>query len=331
MTKRRSAVVLGATGHLGQAATRELLSRGWQVSAATRQAAPRSLAGLDVRLLPGDADTPGQLGRWVAGHELVVDAAAPHPLGTYGRVAARGFDPIAHARGRMRALLDAVAAHRAQLAFISSFTTLSRPASGLEAVEAQWRRQTYPYFAVKEAMEQMVLDAAGTGLSAVVVNPTACLGPWEHRAPSSSFVGLVVSHRLAIVMRHVLNVIDVRDVASALLAAVEAERYGVPIALSAHDVALDELARRLSELAGVRAPIPAEPRLAALFAFWAESGLALAGQDAPDVLRAVPLVADGRAMKTGSEQLALGVAVRPLDDTLRDAVQWHRRHSAAGL
>jgi nucleoside-diphosphate-sugar epimerase len=331
MTKRRSAVVLGATGHLGQAATRELLSRGWQVSAATRQAAPRSLDGLDVRLLHGDADTPGQLERWVAGHELVVDAAAPHSLGTYARMAARAYDPIAHARRRIRALLEAVEAHRAQLAFISSFTTLSRPGSGLDA-EAQWRRQTYPYFAVKEAMEQMVLDAARTGLSAVVVNPTACLGPWEYRAPSSSFVGLVVSQRLAIVMRHVLNVIDVRDVASALLAAVEAERYGVPIGLSAHDVALDELARRLSELAGVRAPIPAEPRLAALFAFWAESGLALAGQDAPDVLRAVPLVADGRAMKTGSEQLALGVAVRPLDDTLRDAVQWHQsRHSAAGL
>jgi nucleoside-diphosphate-sugar epimerase len=324
MSKRRSAVVLGATGHLGQAATRELLSRGWQVSAATRQPAPRSLDGLDVRLLPGDADSPGQLERWVEGHELVIDAAAPHPLGTYARMAARSHDPIAHARRRMQALLDAVAAHRTQLAFISSFTTLSRPDAELDAVEVQWRRQTYPYFAVKETMEQMVLDAARTGLSAVVVNPTACLGPWEYRGPFSSFVGLIVSQRLAIVMHHVLNVIDVRDVASAILAAVDAERYGVPIALSGHDIALDDLARRLSELAGVPAPIPAEPRLAALFAFWVESALALAGQDAPDVLRAVPLIADGRAMTTGSEQLALGVAVRPLDVTLRDAVQWHR-------
>ena len=70
--------------------------------------------------------------------------------------------------------------------------------------------------------------------------------------------------------------------------------------------------------------MPVEPRLTALFAFWAESALALAGQDAPDVLRAVPLIVDGRSMKPGREQLALGVAIRPLDDTLRDAVQWHR-------
>ena len=68
---------------------RELLSRGWQVSAATRQAAPRSLDGLDVRLLPGDADAPGQLERWVAGHELVIDAAAPHPSARTRASAAR--------------------------------------------------------------------------------------------------------------------------------------------------------------------------------------------------------------------------------------------------
>ncbi len=173
-------------------------------------------------------------------------------------------------------------------------------------------------------METLVLDAASIGLPAVVVNPTACLGPWEHRGASSSFVGLVVSQRLPFVMRQLINVIDVRDVASALLAAVDAKRYGVPIALCGHDIALDELARRLSDLAGVRAPVPVDPRLAALFAFWSESALALAGRDAPDVLRAVPLIAECRAMRPGSDQLALGVAVRPLEDTLQAAVQWHR-------
>ncbi len=238
--------------------------------------------------------------------------------------AARASDPIAPARRRTRALLDAAATHGAKLAFISSFTTLPRPDPGLRDLESHWRRQAYPYFAVKEVMETMVLDAASTGLPAAIVNPTACLGPWEHRGASSTFVGLVVSQRLPFVMRQMINVIDVRDVARALLDAVDAERYGVPIALSGHDIALDELARRLSELAGVRAPVPADSRLAALFAFWTESALALAGRDAPDVLRAVPLIAECRAMGPGSEQLALGVAVRPLEDTLRDAVQWHR-------
>lgn len=324
MSSQRSAVVLGATGHLGQAVTRELLSRGWQVSAATRQAAPRSLERLDVRLLPGDADSAGQLERWVAGHDLVIDAAAPHPLGTFAGPAARSYDPIAHARQRTRALLEAVASHGAQLAFISSFTTLPRPGTGLGAVEAQWRRQAYPYFAVKEAMETTVIEAARTGLPAVVVNPTACLGPWEYRGPSSSFVGLVVSQRLPLVMHHVLNVIDVRDVAGALLAAVDDERYGVPIGLSGHNIALDELARRLSDIAGVRRPLTAEPRLAAMVAFWAESALAVFGQGVPDALHAVPLIADGWASEPGAEQCALRVGIRPLDDTLRDAVQWHR-------
>jgi dihydroflavonol-4-reductase len=322
MRRRGTAVVLGATGHLGQAATRELLSRGWDVSATTRRAAPRSLEGLDVRVLVGDADAPGQLERWVAGHDLVIDAAAPHPLGAYSPGGTH--DPAATARARTDALLDAVDGHAARLVFISSFTTLPRPDRGLAAIEAEWRRQLYPYFRVKQLMETMILDAARSGLPAVVVNPTACLGPWEYRDASSSFVGLVMSLRLPLVMHQVLNVIDVRDVAGALVAAADRERYGVPIGLSGHNVALDELARRVSDIAGVRRPLGAEPRLAALFAFCAESALAVFRQEAPDVLRAVPLIADGWATEPSAEQLALEVGIRPLDDTLHDAVQWRR-------
>ena len=324
MSRPRSAVVLGATGHLGQAVTRELLSRGWEVSAATRQASPRSLAGLDVRVLPGDADSPGQLERWVAGHELVIDAAAPHPLGTYPRLAARSHDPIAHARRRTAALLDAAAAHGARLALISSFTTLPRPDEGLRAVEAQWRRQAYPYFAVKEEIETMVLEAARNGLPAVVVNPTACLGPWEHRGASSSLVGLVVSQRLPLVLHHVLNVIDVRDVASALLAAVDADLHGVPIGLCGHDIALDELARRL-ERARRRASTDASrasPHGAVRVLGRVRARTGRAGRAGRPARR--PAHRRRPVHEPGREQLALGVAIRPLDDTLRDAVQWHR-------
>src|SRR5579871_6171014 len=60
------ALVIGASGHVGNAITRALLDRKWQVTACGRHKDPPiNLAGLPVTYLAGDADTPGQLDRWV--------------------------------------------------------------------------------------------------------------------------------------------------------------------------------------------------------------------------------------------------------------------------
>jgi hypothetical protein len=57
--------------------------------------------------------------------------------------------------------------------------------------------------------------------------------------------------------------------------------------------------------------------------FWGELSWAALGRPAPFGLRAVPLTADAWPMEESEEQRALGVPVRPLDDTLRDTVRWH--------
>jgi dihydroflavonol-4-reductase len=327
MTRTKTAIVLGATGHVGQGVVRELIEQGYVVTATTRQSAPAALVGLDVNIARGDADTPGQLDAWIDGHDLVVDAAAPSPLNRFVAEEGTPRDPLAHARRRTQSLLDAVARHGAQLAFISSFTTLPRVGNITTAFEAEWRRRVYPYFRVKQLMEDMVLHAARDGLRAVVVNPSAFLGPWELGAGRSSFVGMVMKRELPVTMRHVINVIDVRDVAALIHSAVAAECYGVRIPLAGHNVAVDELARRIASIAGVQAPLlSANPRATVVAAYWVETALALTGRSASDAWRAAPLIADAWPMEHSAEQRALDVRIRPLDDTLRDAVHWHRDH-----
>jgi dihydroflavonol-4-reductase len=301
---------------------RELIAREFRVTAATRQHAPSSLCGLEVSVAEGDDDTPGQLDAWIAGHDLVIDAAAPSPLGAY---VTSERDPLAHARRRTQTLLDAVARHGAELAFISSFTTLPRVGNALSAFESEWRRKVYPYFRVKQLMEDMVLHAARGGMPAVIVNPSAFLGPWEFGAERSSFVRMVMERELPATMRHVINVIDVRDVASLIAAAVAARHYGARIPLAGHNVAVDELARRIALMAGVGAPLlSTNASSTAIAAFWMESAFAMTGSETPDAWRAAPLIADAWPMEESAEQRELGVRVRPFDDTLRDAVQWHR-------
>ena len=323
----RSALVLGATGHIGQAITRELLAHGWQVTAATRQVRPAALAGLALSVARGDADHPGQLAAWVRGHEVVFDAAAPYPMNLFLRADAADRAPLVHARSRMSRLLDAVGREGAVLAHISSYTTLPRPAEAgpLAALEARARHRLHPYFAVKAAMQAQVLDAMRQGLRALVLNPTACMGPWDRRPRDLCVVPLLLSGEVPALVSQALNVIDVRDVALAARLAVEQGHLGGPNLLAGHDTRTDGLASRVCALAGVAAPRQRLPaRLAAGAMLWTEAGWALLGRPSPVPALGSLLVLDGYPAQPGILQRTLGVVPRPQDETLRDAIAWYR-------
>ena len=327
-TPGQRALVLGATGHIGNAVTRDLLHHGYRVTAATRQTRPDALAALNVEIVRGDVDHPGQLASWVPGHELVIDAAAPYPLNLFAATGPSERAPLAHARRRMAALLDSVAREGATLGHVSSYTTLPRPEGegALAAIEARARRRVHPYFAVKATMEAMVLEAARGGLHAAVVNPTACLGPWDRRPRELCVVPMLVTGQVPAMVESDFNVIDVRDVALALRLAMEKKRFGHPIALAGHDCRTDLLARRVCALAGAASPRLRMPtRLAVAGTLWAEAAWAALGRPSPLPAIGPMLLLDGYRMPPSADQLALGVVPRPLDETLRDAIDWYRR------
>jgi dihydroflavonol-4-reductase len=316
-------LVLGSTGHIGQAVVRRALACGHHVTAATRQTDPLALRGLNVEAVRIDEGLI-RLPDIAAGHDIIVDAASPYPLGRFPALSQGWRNVVASAVRRTELVLDAARRHRLRLAFISSFTTLPRDESAFQAMESAWRRSVYPYFEAKVAMERAVIAAAREGLPVAVINPAACLGPWEFRDKEMSFVHLVLSRRLPMVMEQVINVIDVRDVAMAIDLALTREYFGSPIPLAGHDITMTALAGRIAALSGVAAPMGIDSRLASAAGFWAETAFAALGRPAPELLRSIPLIADGFRMRPSPEQLAIGLSIRPLDDTLRDAVASHQ-------
>jgi dihydroflavonol-4-reductase len=174
-------------------------------------------------------------------------------------------------------------------------------------------------------MESMVRAAAAGGLRAAIVNPTACLGPWDGKAGALALVPQLLAGAVPAAARREVNVIDVRDVAAGLRAALEAGPHGEPIPLCGHNVRADALCRRICELAGVPPPpFPASARLAAWALVWTEAAWAAGGRPSP--LPALPalLLCDSYPMEPGPAQRALGLRPRPLDRTLADAIAWHR-------
>lgn len=284
--KARRALILGAGGFLGGAVVADLAARGYAVTAVRRAA----------------------IARHVEGHDIVVDAAAPAPLGLESDD--RG------AIARMRELVSAVRRHDASLVFVSTFTTLRRD----DSLGARWRRDTYPYFRLKETLESIALEAPKT----IVLNPAACIGPGERR--DRSLVGMVIEQRLPGIMAQTLNVIDVRDVAASVHRAVDERLCGRPIPLAGHNIALVDLVRDIARMANGAPPtFVVDSRLAQAGAFWTDLMFGFAGRAAPSALRAIPFIADAGPMARSAEQRRLGIEPRALETTLRDAIAWHQR------
>ncbi len=321
------ALVIGASGHVGNAITRALLDRKWEVTACGRRPAPPlNLAGLQVNYLSGDAYAPGQLDKWITGHDLVVDGAAPYPISVLFPGCDPGRASFAAAETRTRRLLDAVSKHNALLAYVGSFVTLVSPQTQAQRIRARMIRLVLPYFEVKELIEAQILDAGRRGIRAVLVNPTYCLGPWDLHDRRVCTIPLLLCGEIPGCITQMLNVIDVRDLAAALMAAIEAERYGEPLLLTAYNIATRDFYALICEMGGVQPP-----------RFLTSASLAMLGSYCTEVMFSVmgqqtPIISAGMMMATAIDSLIpgkvledLSIAPRPLSETIRDAIQWYRR------
>lgn len=319
-----SALIIGASGHLGNAIARELLARDCAVTAIARRPTPAAnLDGLAVRYAAGDCEQPDQLDAWIAGHDLVIDAAAPYPDALAD--AAEVDRQRERARRRMTTLIDAVRRHRARLLFVSSFTTLADRARGIERLQRELVRRSHPYFAIKAAMESVVIEAARAGTPAAVINPTLSLGPWDLKPRQRCFIPRLLAGEAPAGIAHLVNVVDVRDVARVALGAIEAERWGEPIAVVGHNISLQALIEWICELGGAAPPrFVAPAALGVAAAWWSETAAGAIGRPAPAPALAAMLTVMHDAVDPGPAQLDFGGAPRPLSTTLGDAIAWYR-------
>ncbi|MCU0734210.1 MAG: geranylgeranyl reductase family protein, partial [Methylotetracoccus sp.] len=170
----RRAAVLGATGHIGNAVVRELLSRGWDVTAVSRQAEPpANLAGLPVKFVRGgEHDQAGAFAAWIAGHDLVVDAAAPYPIDLFPKEEGGRKSLLDRVEARTRTLLTAFSRHGARLVYVGSFVTTPRSGDRLEGARSRALRRIHPYFAVKQLIVRRINAETQAGLESIIVNPT---------------------------------------------------------------------------------------------------------------------------------------------------------------
>lgn len=316
--------VTGAAGHLGANLVPELLSAGYRV----RCLVHRSQAGLDreaVETVPGDVLDPASLRRAFTGCGVVFHlAGAVSILG--GRGGAVRRINVVGSRNVARVCRE----QGVRLIHCSSVQAFAPPPPGgvlTESAPLEDSPRATAYARSKARAQGAVLGAAARGLDAVVVAPTAVIGPRDH-GPSrlGRLLSALARRRLPCLVEGAFDWVDARDVARGMLTAAERAPRGGLYLLGGHRLSLLELARHWCAAVGVNAPriaAPLSPARAAALVGELLAGLTdrepLLTREALDALSGSPVVDCGRARRE------LAYRPRPLEETLADTADWFRR------
>jgi nucleoside-diphosphate-sugar epimerase len=227
---------------------------------------------------------------------------------------------------RVEALLDALRTHGPRLVHVSS-----AHADGKRRSSAVWKaqqklfRSVHPYFAIKQQTEARIRAAMAAGLEATIVRPTACLGPWDIKRREDCWIPKLIAGEVPGILSHRLNIIDTRDLAIAVRAAVEGECIGETMLLAGHNTTTEHLVAQLCDAAGVVAPrlrMPAE--LSVLPLLWIETLWATVGSASPLPSLVPALLCEQEWVDQSRAANRLGVRPRPLQTTAHDTVAWYQ-------
>lgn len=321
-------LVLGATGFIGGQIARAAVEAGYEVRAFCRPHSQRwALQGLQVEPIIGDLEAPASLLAAMDGCQAVIHAAGYYPSGPAPRA-----QHVERARRQIHHVLkSARQAGIRRLIYTSSISTIGPVRAGHLGCERDfyWPGQmAHPYWDCKWVQEQAVLSA--DGLETITLIPGAVFGPGDVKPTTGT--ALLVMARLGtrVTLTGRINVVDVRDVAQAHVAALTRGHPGERYLLGGHNVTVPEFAAEVARVLGCPSPVVALPtallswplRLAAEVAAW----LNLPGSVSLAYL--LEALQAGQWVDSTKAQRELGFRPRPLAQTLADAVAWFRAHGA---
>jgi len=321
-------LVIGGTGQLGANLVRVLLDHGHSVRVLHRPTSRTfTLDGLSVERIEGDLNDGASLRRACDGVQVVYQAAGYYPHSTI---------PVDEAKGQAlketHLLLEAVRnAGNERFVYASSLSTIGFPRQtgqlANEACAFSTRFTNNPYLMAKAAMEEKVLQAAKQGIPTVVVVPTEFFGPYDQRPSSGRQLLMLANGRMPVFVPGLVNVIDVRDVAVAMVRAAERGRIGERYVVGNWNTTQKELYELMADVVGVSPPQFPVP--ASLARWGAKAGEWIAGmrRQAPSFSSVfVEVMAHMQHYDCTKALKELAYPRSSIATALADAVRWFRDH-----
>jgi dihydroflavonol-4-reductase len=317
--------ITGANGHVGANLCRSLLAEGHQLKVLVHHN-DNSLKGLDLEIIQGSLSDLNSLRNLCRGTEIVFHLAAMISIdGQKNKlleVNVEGTKNLIHViqENGVRRLI-----HFSSIHALSHFP-LDQPMD--ETRPLVMEGPTW-YEITKSRAEKIVLDATKNGLDAVVINPTAVVGPYDFKP---SLVGTVLirlyNRSLPALVPGGYNWVDVRDIVRGVISAMYKGRKGERYILGGKWVSVLDLATILEKVTGksvIKFMIPTQ--VAKIGVPFIKTYAKITRQEPLYTYESLRTLRDVNKMisfkKAASE---LGYSSRDFEVTIRDSVEWFKTH-----
>ena len=321
-------LITGATGFVGSAVVRAALREGWQVRVTRRDASDmRALDGLEIETVTVDLSNTAALAQAMADCDAVFHVAADYRLWA--------ADPNElyenNVEGTRRVCEAALAAGVTRVVYTSSVATLGIPKDGSpgdETTPVGLADMIGHYKRSKYLAEEVAREYADAGLDIVIVNPSAPIGPRDHKpTPTGQMVLEAAAGRMPAFVDTGLNVAHVDDVARGHLQAYAKGQAGRRYVLGGADMTLAEILNMVAEIVERPAPkIRLPHNLVLPIAHVAERVARMTGKPPRVTVDGVKLAKKHMFFSHARAAQELGYRARPARDALADAVAWYYAH-----
>ena len=319
--------VTGANRHVGYNLCKSLLNKGFQVKALAHKNT-KAVSKLDLTIIKGDLADKTSLLDLLDGVDVVFHLAAQisitgDPSGSVYRNNADGTrNMLSAAKDRsVKRFIHFSSIHAFRQEPQDKSLDESRPLVGSEA---------FAYDRSKAEGERAVMEAAQHGMDAIVLSPTAIIGPAD---PEPGLTGQAVlqllNHKIPALVPGGYNWIDVRDVVSTAISAIEKARSGQKYLVAGKWHSVKELSACISKNSGIKTVQTVLPFWSAKLGLPFITGYSkLTGSEPLYTKESLEIIAKGsRHIDNSKARLELGLDPRPLDETIRDLFIWFKENN----
>ena len=323
------AFVTGSTGLLGSNLVNALVAAGYEVKALARsgQKAEQLLRHSQVEIVVGDMENIPAFAPQMAGSDVLF-----HTAGYVREV----FGPGDHwpklekinVQGTLELLTQAERYGVKMAIHTSSTSVLSSGPNDTPSDEStlpdDYSRND-PYARSKLLAEQAIADfLKAHHLPVILILPSALVGP-QDPGPSATGQAIIqiLERKFPVIPPGGVSMVDVRDVAMAMINAVERGGSGERYIVSKGYVTLEQLAQTVSQVSGVPISTRRIPyAVLNLFAHAAELTSRITG--VPPTISVNALKATNRRHEVSAAKAIreLGITFRPFEETIRDTTNW---------
>ena len=318
-------LVTGGTGLLGNNVIRLALERGLEVASLCRSNRNNpAFESLDVEVYSVDLSDVEKLSRvFETRFDVVIHCAAHIHIGW-----TQLDEGMRINRDATQRLLSESAKHRTRFIHVSTVNTLPVGSNEVLVDEQTKGDGQIPctYVVSKRAAEKCATQAIEAGQDVVIVHPGFMLGPWDWK-PSSGRMVRALQGFSPLAPAGGCTICDPRDVADAILNAIERSQSGEHYILGGENLTYLDLWRRIARHMGKQGP----------FTYLRSPGRVIVGAVGDTLSRLFNRELDINSAGIGmasqfhwySSKKAideLGYKPRSVDESIRDSVQWLRSH-----